>query len=148
MQKVRRLYYCFQPVLIYVWCYVDSQVRLFRHRTLQFTSFQSRAHVVDGPFFHGGLRLGILVNRNKERSEGKLTSTVHVPICGTKSTFGFRTRPGWIFGSSSKTSKPAENTFPLSSASTRAASSITAPRAVFTTTTPSFIFANCSLPMM
>lgn len=63
-------------------------------------------------------------------------------------TLGLFVRPGWIFGSSSKTSRPAEKTLPLSRAWTRAASSMTAPRAVLTITTPSFILANSGVLIM
>lgn len=74
--------------------------------------------------------------------------TVYVPICGSNITCGLSTSPGCTFGSSSYTSRPAENTLPEARAVTRAPSSMTGPRAVFTITTPSFICWNCGCDIM
>lgn len=133
----------------------SSQIRLFGNRTLQLPRFECQTDVFDCPFLHGGLCLEEVSVSNAMPSliygvldDEAPTSTVHVPMCGTSITFGFRSRPGWILGSSSKTSSPTDQTLPLSRASTRAASSITAPRAVLTMTTPSFILANSGLPIM
>jgi hypothetical protein len=75
-------------------------------------------------------------------------STHHVPMCGTNTQLGLRMRPSCTLGSSSNTSSPHEATWPESKALTSASSSMTGPRAVFTITTPFFIFANSAVEMM
>lgn len=88
------------------------QIRLLGNRALQLARLQRRTHIADSPFLHGGLSLDHQISRYSFMYNGaeeeSLTSTVHVPIWGTRSTFGLRTSPGWILGSSSKTSRPAE----------------------------------------
>lgn len=50
-------------------------------------------------------------------------STLQVPIWGSNITCGLLSRPGWISGSFSNTSRPHDKTWPLSSALTSASSS-------------------------
>ena len=75
-------------------------------------------------------------------------SPVAAPMCGVKEIFGCIKMVSSGFGSLSKTSYPAKDTFPESNAFIKATSSITPPRAQFTIPTPSFIVANAASSTM